>query len=149
MRGIRGIGLAVAGIILAGCGGGGGGGGEDTAPPTISSPAVNPARLRFPGGSVSITATVSDPAGVDRVWAILTKPDQSTEAVELVKGTNDSYQGTYSAPANTRSDGRAAAYTIYLRARDGKGNETPAPGVSAGTFQVDAPAPPPKEPDFK
>jgi len=112
----------------------------------ISSPAVAPPQLRFPGGDVTITANVADPSGVAWVQATVTGPDRATETVTLTEGTGGSYSGTFLAPANTRSDGAAESYAVRLRARDGAGNETSAEGVEAGTFQVNAADRPPEKP---
>ena len=140
--------LAAAVIPLAGCGGGGGEGEKDETPPAINNATVAPAGLRFPGGDVTITAHVADAAGVEWARATVTRPDQSTETVVLAENGNGSYHGTFAAPANIRNDGGAAPYTVHLRARDQAGNATPSPGVAAGTFQVNAPGPPPGQPDF-
>jgi hypothetical protein len=136
--------LAVAVMGLEGCDGGGPG--PDNIPPTISNAAVAPPQLRFPGGDVTLTATVADPSGVAWVQATVTGPDRATETVTLTDEGNGNYRGTYSASANTRSDGTAESYAVRLRARDGKGNETPPPGVEADSFQVNAADAPPGKP---
>jgi hypothetical protein len=102
--------------------------------------------LRFPGGDVTLTATVADPSGVAWVQATVTGPDRATETVTLTDEGNGNYRGTYSASANTRNDGAAESYAVRLRARDGKGNETSSPGVEAGAFQVNAADKPPEKP---
>lgn len=54
------------------------------------------------------------------------------------------YQGTYRATANTRADGQAETYLVWVRAKDGQGNETPLPGVpkEGESFSVKAPLKP-------
>jgi hypothetical protein len=59
-------------LLIIGCGGGGGG---DSTPPNVTNVQVNPQRLSFQGGSVKISAVVSDASGIDRVWAVVQRPD--------------------------------------------------------------------------
>jgi len=142
-----GISLLMAAMISGGCGGGGAVQ-QDQDPPTLNNLALTPGALRFPGGEVTITATVADPSGVEGVRATVTRPDQSSETVNLGDAGGGNYSGTFTAPANTRSNGVAASYPVNLRARDKAGNETPLPGLAAGAFRVNAPSAPPGEPSF-
>jgi hypothetical protein len=123
---------------------------QDTTPPKISSPQVNPTKLRFTGGEVTISAVVSDPSGVERAWAVVRKPDGTSMEVSLSPAGGDSYKGTFKVESNIRNDGQSLIYRIWLKARDKKGNETPQPGVpSEGlTVEVTAPLPPQKPPSF-
>ena len=145
-------------LAIVGCGGGGGG---DKTPPSISDVQVNPASLRFSGGKVTITAQVSDSSGVARVWAEVEKP--SGERVEVTMNllggertkvmmnlAGGIYQCEFEPSPNIRNDGQAETYKVWVRARDTKGNETPAPGfpVEGVSFTVQAPSKPPEQPTF-
>jgi hypothetical protein len=140
-------------MLLWGCGGGGGGGvGEvpsDTTPPSINDVQVMPSQFRFVGGEATISAQVSDPSGVAEVWAEVQKPDGTRERVGM-SSVGGVYQGRYQIGANTSTDGRAQAYRVWVRARDGRGNETPSPGMpsSGVVVTVQAPMSPPSQPSF-
>jgi hypothetical protein len=140
-------------VLLLGCGGGGGGGvggvPSDTTPPSINDVQVTPSQFRFAGGEATISAQVSDPSGVAEVWAEVQKPDGTRERVGM-SSVGGVYQGRYQIGANTSNDGRAQAYRVWVRARDGRGNETPSPGVpsSGVVVTVQAPMSPPSQPSF-
>jgi hypothetical protein len=140
-------------MLLLGCGGGGGGGvggvPSDTTPPSISDVQVTPSQFRFAGGEVTISAQVSDPSGIAEVWAEVQKPDGTRERVGM-SSVGGVYQGRYQIGANTSNDGRAQAYRVWVRARDGRGNETPPPGMpsSGVVVTVQAPMSPPSQPSF-
>jgi hypothetical protein len=102
---------------------------EDKTPPQISNPQVNPTKLRFWGGEVTVSAVVSDTSGVESVWAVVKKPDNTEMEVSLSLVGGDSYEGKFNVGSNTRDDGQSLVYRVWLRARDRKGNETPQPGV--------------------
>jgi hypothetical protein len=133
-------------FVMNGCGGGGG---ADRTAPEISNPQVSPTKLRFVGGEVTISAVVSDPSGVERVWAVVQKPDGTSMEVSLSPG-GDSYRGMVRVGSNTRDDGKSLVYRVWLRARDRNGNETPQPGVPAEglTVEVTAPLNPPQKPSL-
>jgi hypothetical protein len=142
-------------VVLSGCIRGCNGGGEqplppseDRTPPKISEYQVNPTKLRFWGGEVTVSAVVNDPSGVERVWAIVQKPDGTSMEVSLSPAGGDSYRGTVQVGSNTRDDGESLVYRVWLRARDRNGNETPQPGVPAEglTVEVTAPLNPPQKP---
>jgi len=86
--------------------------------PEISNPQVSPTKLRFVGGEVTISAVVSDPSGVERVWAVVQKPDGTSMEVSLSPAGGDSYRGTVQVGSNTRDDGKSLIYRVWLRARD-------------------------------
>lgn len=133
---------------MTGCGGGGPA--PDTNPPTISDVQVNPTQLpRFTGGEVTVSAQVTDSSGVAEVWAQVEKPDGTKERVTM-NLAGSVYQGTITVAANTRNDGQAQTYRVWVRARDGKGNETPEPGEPTGgvSFTVPAPLKPQDKPDL-
>lgn len=132
-------------LLIIGCGGGGGG---DNTPPNVTDVQVNPTKLSFRGGSVKISAVVSDASGIDRVWAVVQRPDNTTMEVPLSLVGGDRYEGKFKVESNTRDDGRPLTYHVWLRARDRNGNETPQPGVPAEglTVEVTAPLNPPQKP---
>jgi hypothetical protein len=140
-------------VLLLGCGVGGGGGvggvPSDTTPPSISDVQVTPSQFRFAGGEATISAQVSDPSGIAEVWAEVQKPDGTRERVGM-SSVGGVYQGRYQIGANTSTDGRAQAYRVWVRARDGRGNETPSPGMpsSGVVVTVQAPMSPPSQPSF-
>jgi len=146
----RALGLLLA-ALLSGCGGGGGipsgGAPSDTTPPSLSDIQVTPSQFRFVGGTMTISAKASDPSGIAEVWAEVLKPDGTKErvAMNLVGGV---YQGQYKVEANTSNDGRV--YKVWVRARDGQGNETPLPGMPLDgiVVTVQAPMSPPSQPNF-
>ena len=135
-------------FVVNGCGGGGGE--ADRTPPEISNYQVSPTKLRFVGGEVTISAVVRDPSGVERVWAVVQKPDGALMEVSLSPAGGDSYQGMLQVGSNTRDDGQSLVYRVWLRARDRNGNETPQPGVPTEglTVEVTAPLNPPPKPSL-
>jgi hypothetical protein len=134
-----------------GVGGGGSVGGvpSDTTPPSINDVQVTPSQFRFAGGEATISAQVSDPSGIAEVWAEVQKPDGTRERVGM-SSVGGVYQGRYQIGANTSNDGRAQVYRVWVRARDGRGNETPSPGMpsSGVVVTVQAPMSPPSQPSF-
>jgi len=135
-------------FVVNGCGGGGGG--ADRTAPEISNPQVSPTKLRFVGGEVTISAVVRDPSGVERVWAVVQKPDGTSMEVSLSPAGGDSYRGMVRVGSNTRGDGKSLVYRVWLRARDRDGNETPQPGVPTEGLSVEVTAPlnPPQKPSL-
>jgi len=143
----RALGLLLA-ALLSGCGGGGGAP-SDTTPPSLSDIQVIPSQFRFVGGTMTISAKAGDPSGVVKVWAEVLKPDGTKEQevpMELVGGV---YQGQYKVEVNTSNDGRVQ-YKVWVRARDGQGNETPLPGMPLDgiVVTVQAPMSPPSQPNL-
>lgn len=140
---------SVAGLVILLCGcPNGNGAPADIIPPTISNVQVDPTNLpRFTGGEVNIFAQVNDSSGVAEVWAEVQKPDGTKQRVAMSLVGNV-YQGKLTVGANTRNDGQAETYIVWVRARDTKGNQTPEPGVpSSGVFfTVPAPMTPPDKP---
>ena len=145
----RAAGAVFLGVVVSAAGCGGGGGVEpvveppaaDTQGPAILNALAAPASLRFTGGQIAVAADVSDPAGVARVWAVVTKPDSSTETIDLGKTTASGYSITWVVPGNPVVGGSMLAYAVRIYARDALGN-----GGSVGPFAVNVEAveaPPP------
>jgi hypothetical protein len=134
-------------LLIIGCGGGGGGGGDNT-PPNVTDVQVNPTMLSFRGGSVKISAVVSDASGIDRVWAVVQRPDGWKREVTLSPAGNARYEGEFPVESNLSVDGQSVIYRVWVRARDMKGNETPEPGEpkDGRTVEVTAPLKPEKPP---
>jgi len=134
-------------LLIIGCGGGGGG---DSTPPNVTDVQVNPQRLSFQGGSVKISAVVSDASGIDRVWAVVQRPDGWKKEVTLSSSGDARYEGEFQVESNLRIDGQSLVYHVWVRARDKKGNETPQPGVPTEglTVEVTAPLNPPPKPSL-
>jgi len=99
---------------------------------------------------VTISAVVRDPSGVERVWAVVQKPDGTSMEISLSPAGGDSYRGTMQVGSNTSDDGKSLVYHVLLRARDRNGNETPQPGVPTEglTVEVTAPLNPPQKPSL-
>jgi len=121
--------------LLAGCGGGGAPGGSLL----VMGPQATPTQLNFPGGVVTISAAVQASSAVSRAWAHVTKPDATTEDVDMAL-SGAAYSATWSAPANTSTQGQASVYSVVVHARDFVGNE--AAGTAVTVTVVAAPAPP-------
>jgi hypothetical protein len=124
---------------------------KDNEPPQITDFQVNPQQFRFVGGDVTVSSVVRDDrSGVDRVWAVVQRPDNTTMEVPLSLVGGDRYEGKFKVESNTRDDGQPLTYRVWLRARDRNGNETPQPGVPAEglTVEVTAPLNPPPKPSL-
>jgi hypothetical protein len=138
--------LSVFTALVAGCGGGGGGGGTptpppDTTPPTITNTnATNPAD--FQGGTVTISARVTDASGVASVIATVIKPDTTTAQVTMSGSTN--YSGTFVAPVNNTNNN--AVYRVIISATDNAGNSGSAPEIQFTVPAPETPPPPPPAP---
>lgn len=133
--------------LLFGCGGGAP---SDTTPPSLREIQVTPSELRFNGGEITISAKASDPSGVVEVWAEVQKPDGAKERVEMELVGDNVYQGQYNIEANTSSEGQVREYRVWVRARDGRDNETPSPGMPTEgvVVTVQPPMSPPSQPSF-
>ncbi|MBI3948793.1 MAG: hypothetical protein HY321_22985 [Armatimonadetes bacterium] len=138
------LGLALA---AAGCGGGGGdsttpdggGTGPDTQAPALTGVALSTASLDFRGGSVTVSANVTDASGVATVTATIAREGTTIGTVTLSPASGSTYSGTYSVPPNGSATGAAQTYTVVVRATDTKGNASAE--VSAGSVTVTAPDP--------
>lgn len=116
---------------LAGCGGmfgsvdGTGFGGRPASTnPVFRDASVSQAILPLTGGTVTLMADVTDDGTLVRVWAEITKPDGSTETVDLARLTGTHYSATWTAPAVTPPQTGPVVYTIRIFARDNEGNVT-------------------------
>ncbi len=107
--------LLVTVISIAGCGGGGGV--PENQPPTITSATVAPTELYFIGGTVTITAQVTDDDTVATVSAQVAGPGGTATVALTLSGAQ--YTGEYVAVANSESD--EDAYTVTVTATDNKG----------------------------
>ena len=122
---------------------------EDNEPPQITDFQVNPQQFRFVGGDVTVSSVVRDDrSGVDRVWAVVQRPDNTTMEVPLSLVSGDRYEGKFKVESNTRDDGQPLTYRVWLRAKDRNGNEIPQPGVPTEGLSVEVTAPlnPPQKP---
>lgn len=120
--------VSLAAILIAGCGGGGGGSaveGNTSSGPIVTSFAATPTSLDFPGGTVTLSAHVSDFDGVDAVNAtVYSSASQSNINVTMTNTSGDYYTGSFTSPSNTNSYGIVVSYSVRLSARDMKGNST-------------------------
>jgi hypothetical protein len=133
------LGIILSISVFAGCGGGGPPPVDN--PPAVSGASVAPAELRYTGGQVSITATVTDDRGVGSVVAAVTGPG-GTPATVAMSLTSGRYEGAYDAAGNaTIAD---QAYTVRVTANDNAGQSASSAALS---FKVkSAYAPPPEGP---
>jgi hypothetical protein len=142
-------------VTLAGCGSNGGGGGAmippagasstgtaDSSAPVISGASATSSNMRYVGGAVPVSATITDNVGVASAEAVVEVPagEAARPAVPLTAGANGLYSGTFAAPANVTASGQAATYRLTVRARDAAGNVV---ASSPLAVTVPAPVPPP------
>ena len=104
-------------------------------PPAISSPTVAPRELLPAGGTVTISAVVSNNVAADSVSASIS--GTVTSAVQLAAQPDNFYTGTFNVPANSTTNSRI--YAISIQAGSGlvtsAGTITVA-GVSGGMLKV-------------
>jgi hypothetical protein len=105
-------------------------GAADETPPAISNAVVSPSGLPFTGGTVTITATVTDDVGVAAVHADIYGP--FVASVVLLPTGPSTYSGTYGVGANGTPE--PVGYQVTISAFDTTGNSAEAP---AGDIQVD------------
>lgn len=118
---------------------------QDTAPPAITGAQVSPSSLTAAGGSVAISATVTDNTAVGSVAATVTAPDGGSSVVTLARGQGNTYGGSFLAAANTTTT--AQTYRVSVTARDTSSNTAVA---DAGSFTVAAaPVPDTTPPSLK
>ena len=126
-------------ISIAGCGGGGA---PPNQPPTVTTAAAVPTELSFIGGTVTITAEVTDDDTVATVSAQVAGPG-GTETVALTL-SGEQYAGDYVADGNPGPN--EYVYTVTVTATDNK--DATSDPVSRG-FTVAAPSTPPPPPAFQ
>ncbi|MBI3946796.1 MAG: hypothetical protein HY321_12810 [Armatimonadetes bacterium] len=137
---------SVDGTGLGGAPGGDGQGGGvsgDREPPAISNVAASPVSVRFTGGTVALSAEVTDAGGVAAVWADVTAPDGASTSQPMSPAFGAAYAGEWTAPPNTGESGAPLTFTLLVRARDQAGNTSAAEAV---TITVQAPGLPPAGP---
>ena len=129
--------LAVAGAVLILCGQALADeiGPEDN-PPMIGGGLVAPSGLSYEGGSVQLSAEVTDDHGVSMVYALIYDPDGSTQLIQLYQGGPDTYYGTLEVPANYSSE--QANYGVEIQAWDTNGGYA---GTLIGGVQEEAALP--------
>ncbi len=82
----------------------------DTTGPAIEVHNVTPVNPAV-GGNITLNMSASDDDGVDEVWVIITKPDDTTERIDMVIGQTKKYLITV-----------AGTYTITFYANDTSGS---------------------------
>lgn len=109
--------LGAAGIMLtlAGCGMFLSGA-QPLTPPVISNLQIQPSRLRFFGGQVTLSVNVSDQEGVRSVVLEVQKPDGSTSSVAMEAAVADTYRATVDLPANVGTSSQQ--YRFIVQAED-------------------------------
>ena len=129
-------------ISIAGCGGGGGV--PENQPPTISAVTVAPTNVAFIGGTVTITAQVTDDDTVATVSAEVAGPGADPDTVSLSLD-GEEYSGDYVADKNLEPE--EDVYTVTVTATDNKGEKTDS---EMKDFKVAGlPTPPPPPPAFQ
>lgn len=140
--------LTAAIVPFAGCGGGG-----SSAPPTVSNLAIvtRPAPLTYTGGTATISASITDPNGVDPSSVKVDVTDQTGASIiggpqlmqaPLPPSTTYTYQVTLPNNLNGSSN---KVYTATVTATNLKGVKPLAP-ITVGTILVPFPPPPPASP---
>jgi hypothetical protein len=102
----------------------------DSQPPSVTNVAADPPSV-LPGEETTLTAQVSDPAGVAEVYAFVFGPGTAGGAYAA---SYDSTSGTYQVPVQFSVPGQ---YNFTFWAQDASGNW----GSSEGTFEVSSPVP--------
>ena len=106
-----------------------------TLPPAIASPTVAPRELLPAGGTVTITAVVSNNVAADSVSASIS--GTLTSVMQLAAQPDNIYTGTFTVPANSTTNSRL--YAVSIQAGSGlvssAGTITVA-GVSTGLLKV-------------
>jgi hypothetical protein len=134
-----------------GCGGGG-----DTTAPVITKLAdsivTNPTPITYTGGTVTVTAKVSDPSGVNQATVKVNIVDGAgnsltggPQIMSPVTGQTDVYTNGPVAVPNNILGTTPVVYTVQVTAADTIGNTARAP-VVLGTFTVPNPPAPPGGP---
>ena len=96
----------------------------DEEPPVIADPSAAPANLPPDGGTITISADVTDVDGVASVFATLSSSDGFTDSVTLLPAGPTTYGRTYGIPGNASND--PVSWTIEIWAEDGVGRQTSA-----------------------
>ncbi len=92
---------------------------DQTAPAFIRCD-LSPSVLSSQGGTVAVTAEVTDDVAVFQVVGSVRRPDNSTADFALVRQPDGTFRGTFLAPANTATADQT--YTVTLKARDTSNN---------------------------
>jgi Abnormal spindle-like microcephaly-assoc'd, ASPM-SPD-2-Hydin len=111
-------------------------GGPEDNPPMIGGGTVTPSTLSHEGGSVQLSAEVTDDFGVSMVYALIYDPDGSTQLIQLYQGDLNTYYGTLEVPANYSNE--EANYGVEIQAWDTNGGYA---ATLIGGVQEEAAAP--------
>ena len=111
-------------------------GGPEDNPPAIGGGTVTPSTLSHEGGSVQLSAEVTDDFGVSMVYALIYYPDGSTQLIQLYQGNLNTYYGTLEVPANFSNE--QANYGVEIQAWDTNGGYA---GTLIGGVQEEAALP--------
>jgi len=85
---------------------------NDTTDPTITSYHISPLVVQN-GSGVLIGINATDNVNISSVWAVITKPDSSTENISLTNNADTNYTST----------SLLGNYTVIIHANDTSGNE--------------------------
>jgi hypothetical protein len=111
-------------------------GGLEDNPPMIGGGVVTPSNLSYQGGSVQLSAEVTDDFGVSMVYALIYDPDGSTQLIQLYQGDLNTYYGTLEVPENGSNE--QANYGVEIQAWDTNGGYS---GTLVGGVQEEAALP--------
>ena len=116
---------------------------NDNVPPVITSPSITPSFLPATGGTLTVTATVTD-AGVgvqyNNINATILQDGAQLTSITLSNGGNgSSYSGSYSLGVNAGSSSHV--YTAVIYAYDQNGNQANLAAVGACTQAGNAAGP--------
>ena len=138
-RGVRcrvGFALLGAMLLFAGVASRASAQGQEDTPPIVSNGMVTPANLPHDGGTINISADVTDDLGIMMVYAEVLDQNGNPNSVQLLFQGGNSYGGSFNVPPNLTD--APVSYFVNITATDTNGafdTET------AGAVQVDAQPP--------
>lgn len=91
----------------------------DTEDPNISGCSVSPRSVAYSGGTVTVTATITDNVGVSTATAYFSSMSGSTSTM-LSRQSGNTWRGSATLPANGTA--KDLVYSIYIAADDAAGN---------------------------
>lgn len=107
---------SVALLSTVGCGGMFQSGATPLTPPVISALQVEPLRLRFTGGQITVSVSVRDDEGLRTVNLVVISPDGSRSSLPMVAAGQDIFRATATLLANP--SGNSQSYQVFVEAED-------------------------------
>jgi hypothetical protein len=82
-------------------------------PPVISNATVKPLRIGSGGGGVTISADITDNAGVTNAWAAVMLPNETIKDVTLKPVSSSHFEGFFKAPPNPGATPQQYSVVVY------------------------------------